>query len=561
MVLSSPSAGATLADYSGVVTIVDNEAGSEFSISGTTVVEGGTASLTITRSGSTGAAASVNFATIARTATSPSDFGATSGLMSFSSGEATKSITIPTVDDTVFEGLESFGVTLSGASSGAIIVGASADVSLQDNDAAPNFAVSNASATEGGSLSFTVTKSGSTANTLSVNFGSSSGTALEPNDYQPVSGALNFLPAETSKTITVTTVDDTVFEATETFSVYLSGASGGAVISSATGTGSISNNDVAPVFSVANVSVTEGGVANIVVTRTGASEVSSGVTFATSDGTAGAAQYAAASGTLNFVSGETSKSLFVSTTQNVFFNLAKTFNLTLSAPTNATLGATTALVTINNDDPPPSFAVVNPTARPEGQSIVFGIQLDGTVSYEPPLTINYATSSGTATSGVDFQPTSGTVTFTSPNTLTQVTVPTIQDSAVEPDETIIFTISSPSYGAAITQSQATGTITNDDAPPSTGPVANTDNAGSFARCATFTVNPITNDTDPGGNYPLSLVSVAPDVSYTVAITGNSVTFQTLRSGARSVPYTVTNSIGGQATGMITWTTSPGPVCP
>jgi hypothetical protein len=138
-------------------------------------------------------------------------------------------------------------------------------------------------------------------------------------------------------------------------------------------------------------------------------------------------------------------------------------------------------------------------------------------------------------------------------------VQTTQDSTVEPDETINFTISSPNYGT-ILQAQSVGTIKNDDAPPSTGPVANTDNAGSVARCAVFTVNPLANDTDPGGNYPLALVSVATGSGYTRTISGNSVTFEALSAGVKNVQYVVRNSIGGQATGTITFTVRSGAAC-
>jgi hypothetical protein len=142
-----------------------------------------------------------------------------------------------------------------------------------------------------------------------------------------------------------------------------------------------------------------------------------------------------------------------------------------------------------------------------------------------------------------------------------VSVQTTQDSAVEADETIVFTISSPSYGAAIISSQSTGTIRNDDIPPSQDPVANTDNAGtSFVRCDSFTINPIQNDTSPGGNYPLSLVSVATGSGYTRTISGNNVTFNILSGGSKTVQYVVANSAGSQATGTVTWTAASGPVC-
>lgn len=218
-------------------------------------------------------------------------------------------------------------------------------------------------------------------------------------------------------------------------------------------------------------------------------------------------------------------------------------------------------MTITNDEPPPSFTVGTPTAQSEGGIISFPISLTGMLYYEPPLTVSYSTSSGTATSGVDFTPASGTLTFTSPSLVQSVSVQTTQDSAVEANETIVFTISSPSHGAAIISSQSTGTINNDDIPPSNDPIANTDNAGtSFARCDAFTINPTTNDTSPSGKYPLTLISVATGAGYTRTISGNNVTFEILTGGSKTVQYVVANSVGAQATGIITWTAASGPVC-
>jgi YD repeat-containing protein len=558
--LTSPSAGASISRANAVVTVNDNEVVPELSISNASTVEGGVANLTVSLSSAAGSTVTVNYATVAGSANAPGDYGAVSSTLTFMPGETSKTISVATVDDSVYEGAESFTVGLSGPTGGAVIVTGVGTVSLGDNDTPPSFAISSATATEGASIVFTVTKSGASANSHSVNYGTSNGSAIEPGDFGAASGALTFLSNETSKTITVSTVNDTIYESAETFSVYLSGASGGANISTATGTGTINDNDTLPILSVADASVTEGGYASVTVSKSGSTGVNATVSYATSDGTAGAGQYQGTSGTLTLLPGETSKTIQIATTGNGFFNLPKTFNLTLSAPTGATIGTSTGVVTIADDELPPSFTVTTPTARDEGTAIQFSVGLSGNLYYEPPLTINYTTSSGTATSGVDFTPASGTLTFTSPQVTNSVLVQTTQDSVVEPDETIVFTISSPSYGASIITSQSVGTIKNDDIPPSTGPVANTDNAGTFARCDIFTINPLLNDTDPSGNYPLTLVSVATGTGYTRTISGNNVTVEILAAGTKNVQYVVSNSIGGQATGIITWTATSGPVC-
>lgn len=84
------------------------------------------------------------------------------------------------------------------------------------------------------------------------------------------------------------------------------------------------------------------------------------------------------------------------------------------------------------------------------------------------VTVNYATADGTAISGGDYVTGSGTLTFAAGQTTKTVIVTVNGDTAVEPDETFLLNLSSPT-GAAITDAQGQGTIVNDDvAPPGGG---------------------------------------------------------------------------------------------
>src|SRR5262249_47711275 len=107
-------------------------------------------------------------------------------------------------------------------------------------------------------------------------------------------------------------------------------------------------------FSNATYSVNEnGGTATITVTRTGGSDGSVSVNYATSNGTATAgSDYTAASGTLTFGAGETSKTFTIPITNDTAVEGNETINLTLSSPTGgATLGSqTSAVLTIQDDD-------------------------------------------------------------------------------------------------------------------------------------------------------------------------------------------------------------------
>src|SRR5437660_1579847 len=79
--------------------------------------------------------------------------------------------------------------------------------------------------------------------------------------------------------------------------------------------------------------------------------------------------------------------------------------------------------------------------------------------------VDFATTDGTAKAGSDYVATSGTLTFNPGDTQKTVTVQVNGDTLNEPDETFFVTLTNP-VNSTITRAQATGTIKNDDGPPS-----------------------------------------------------------------------------------------------
>ena len=78
------------------------------------------------------------------------------------------------------------------------------------------------------------------------------------------------------------------------------------------------------------------------------------------------------------------------------------------------------------------------------------------------VTVDYATSDGTATSSMDYTSTSGTLTFDAGETSKTVSVPINDDTVSDDGETFTLTLSNAS-GAEIADSEATGTIRNTEA--------------------------------------------------------------------------------------------------
>ncbi|HEX2653203.1 MAG TPA: Calx-beta domain-containing protein [Xanthobacteraceae bacterium] len=106
-----------------------------------------------------------------------------------------------------------------------------------------SFSIADASATEGGNLLFVVSKAGTTTSTLTVFFSTSNNSAVAPSDYGAASATVTFLPSETSKTVTIGTVDDTLVEVDEFMFATLSAPSTGAVLGTSQATGTILDNE------------------------------------------------------------------------------------------------------------------------------------------------------------------------------------------------------------------------------------------------------------------------------------------------------------------------------
>lgn len=234
----SSTAGATATCPSGTQQ-------AQIAIGNQTVTEGGALVFTVTRSGSTSAAVSVSYASANGTAVAPGDYTSGSGTVSFAAGETSKTITITTIDDASAESTETMTVVLSNPS-GAVITGSTGTGTINDNDTAPaNLVINDPSVTEGGVLSFVVTRSGNTAPAVSASYATSNGTAVAPGDYTTATGTVSFAANETSKTISVTTIDDTAVESSEAMTMTLSNPSGATIVDGS-GTGTIADNDTAP---------------------------------------------------------------------------------------------------------------------------------------------------------------------------------------------------------------------------------------------------------------------------------------------------------------------------
>ena len=324
-----------------------------------------------------------------------------------------------------------------------------------------------------------MTRTGGSSGAVSVSFATSNGTATAPGDYTAVSPTVSFADGDTAnKTISIPIINDTTAEANETVNLTLSSPTGGATLGTpSTAVLTITDNDVAlPAgtlqFSAATYSVGENaGNAAVIVTRTGGSSGAVSVSFATSNGTATApGDYTAVSQTVSFADGDTAnKTISIPIINDTTAEANETVNLTLSSPTGgATLGTpSTAVLTITDNDvalPAGTLqfsAATYSVGENAGNAAVIVTRTGGSSG---AVSVSFATSNGTATAPGDYTAVSQTVSFADGDTANKtISIPIINDTTAEANETVNLTLSSPTGGATLgTPSTAVLTITDND---------------------------------------------------------------------------------------------------
>ena len=459
LTLSSP-VNADLAVASADGTILDDDAPAQLSVADASGDEGSALGFVVSLSPLSGQTVSVNYATANGTAVSGKDYQAAQGTLTFAPGETSRTVSVTALDDTQDEPAETFALNLSSPAN-ATLNAASASGTILDTDATPRLSVADASGDEGGSLAFVVSTPTSSVSEITVNYATANGTAVSGQDYQAAQGTLTFAPGETSGTISVSTVDDTLEETVETFALALSSPAN-ASLGDAGAAGTILDDDTVQ-LSVSGFSGTEGNAVKfLVMTVRHRSGLTMSVDYATRDGTAVAGQdYQAAQGTLTFAPGEWYKEVPVSTLDDTRVEGAEKFALVLSAPVNARLRVASADGTILDNDVAPELSVADASGS-EGSAVDFVVSVSSTSA--DTITVNYATANGTAVSGQDYQAAQGTLTFAPGATSGTVSVATVDDALYEPAETFTLTLSLP-QNVTLGDSSANGEIVDDDAPP------------------------------------------------------------------------------------------------
>jgi hypothetical protein len=188
-----------------------------------------TATITVTRSGSTDGEATVAFAASDGTAIAGGDYTAISGTLTFEAGVSIKNFSIPIIDDAEVEGDETVMLTLSDPQNGTLGTSNKAIlIIVDDNTPAPaqptiQFSSDTYQVQEDtGSVPITVTLSTTATQNITVDYTTKPDTASVGDDYTAISGTLTFEAGGSTQTIVISIKSDTETETDETFFVTLS---------------------------------------------------------------------------------------------------------------------------------------------------------------------------------------------------------------------------------------------------------------------------------------------------------------------------------------------------
>jgi aryl-phospho-beta-D-glucosidase BglC (GH1 family) len=467
--LNSPS-GAVIADGEALATITDDDAAllPRLSIADASVTEGDAGSklmnVTVTLSEAATGPVTVAYATANGSATAGSDYVAQTGTLSFAAGETSKTIQLAIIGDATIEADEHFAIQLS-RPSGASIADGAGRATIRNDDTRPTLSIADASIAEGNAgtklLNLTVTLSKPAAGAVTVRYATADDTASAGSDYTAKSGTLSFAAGETSKTIQVVVRGDTLVEGNEAFAVRLSNPTG-ATIADGAAMATITNDDAAPPLA-------GGGLEYAVSSNWGAGFTAAMTVEAGAQALNGwTAEFRAPFTITNIWNAE-----IVSHIGDLYVIRNLSYNARVPAggetsfgfqASGGPAGAVSGLVLNGTPSPTtPSLSVADASIT-EGASgstnMSFAVTLSAASS--TPVTVNYATSNGTATAGSDYTAKSGSLTFAAGETSKIVQVAIAGDRVVEANEGFNLTLSGAS-GASIGDGQALGTILNDDA--------------------------------------------------------------------------------------------------
>lgn len=466
--LTNPVNG-ELADKFGVGTITNDDTEPDIFVSDASVLEGETAQVVVSLSEISGMPTVFVYRTFDDVAVQPSDYVQVSAsTRTIPAGSLSLLIPVVSVEDLNDEVDETVLVSLTSVTNANVGVAGDDDLgelTITDDDAAPQIFIVDATVTEGSTFQFLVSLVGTASVDVTFDFDSFDDTAtIGDGDYTGASASGTILAGSLTTTISLVTTADTKYEANETLLVSLS-----SLVNATTGdllaTGTITNDDTPPGLVVFDGVNDEGDALLFPVSLSEVSSVNVVFNWVTLNGTAttGDTDYTQVTTTaFTIPAGSLTGTLSVTTIEDTKLESNETLSVSLSGVTGASVTDDVGLGTITNDDAAPTLKIYN-LSLSEGHTANFTVSLSALSGIDVVFAIQ--TFDLTATAGQDYTQLALT-TLTIPASQTSLTqsVLTIDDIDTESSETFIASLSSITGAtlAVATDDLGTATILSND---------------------------------------------------------------------------------------------------
>ncbi len=435
--------------------------------------------ITIERSGNLTVPGTVTVATVdIGQATANVDYTSLSQVLNFAANQASQTVSVTILDDTLVEGDEDLQLQLSAPTVGSIGNG-TATLTIVDVEQG-TLALANSTysvAENGGSVTVTVNRNGGSDGNVSALLTSSNVTATGGLDFSAVNTTLSWADGDSApKDVIIPMLDDQLLEGDETFTLQLSSPTGGVGLGTpSTAVITITDYEEGEIsFSAPTYSVAENGSsASITVERIGGSDGPLSATFFTTDGSATAgADYTSVTQTVSYSDGQSAaQTITVPILDDSTYEGDETVDLSLGPLSKLGTATTAAVLTILEDEQPPGLLdlgaasyTVSEGAGSLTVTVLRSVGSGGTV------TVDFQTfdNGGGASAGSDYTAVSTSLSFGPTVTSQSVVIPILEDSAIESGESFGIRIQNPGGGATL-GSLTTGSvlIQDNDNPPGT----------------------------------------------------------------------------------------------
>lgn len=389
---------------------------------------------------------SVQFQTRDSLTNSGDDYIPSNGTLVFLPGDTLAYIPILIKGDRIDESNEILLVDLS-TPLNARLNNATGRITIIDNDQLPRVLSANVNIPEGNTndnnlINLTVRLNRAYPLPVTVRYTTMDSTAIDGSDYQSVSGTIIFNPEDTLEIINIPVIGDGIVEGNEIIKLVLDQPVN-ATVAAANYRINLTNDDSYPTINAiaANATEVDNGIVamqmKIRISKRYPEDIS--VLVNSSDLTAlSGIDYASFSQQIVFpANGDTIQTIPLSILPDELDELNETFRIQLTDAINARITGTGSVnATIIDNDPVPAIRIFDSAAFEGAGSLVLRVGLSRASA--KTVSVNYRTTSGTATAALDYVANGGTVlSFLPGETEKWINIPLLNDGIAEPTETIV----------------------------------------------------------------------------------------------------------------------------